>query len=65
MSALIAGSDPNCLFCRIVAGQIPARLVYQDDDIYAFHAILEALDRTPQVTPKVFQLLGAKHHHHN
>ncbi|MCX7225129.1 MAG: HIT domain-containing protein, partial [Burkholderiales bacterium] len=39
MSALIAGSDPNCLFCRIVAGQIPSRLVYQDDDIYAFHDI--------------------------
>jgi histidine triad (HIT) family protein len=39
MSALIAASDPNCLFCRIVAGQIPSRLVYQDDDMYAFHDI--------------------------
>jgi histidine triad (HIT) family protein len=39
MSTSIAASDPNCLFCRIVAGQIPSRLVYQDDEIYAFHDI--------------------------
>jgi histidine triad (HIT) family protein len=31
--------DPNCLFCKIVAGQIPSRKVYEDDDLYAFHDI--------------------------
>jgi histidine triad (HIT) family protein len=28
--------DPNCLFCRIVAGEIPARLLFEDDDLIAF-----------------------------
>ena len=31
--------DPNCLFCKIVAKQIPSRTVYEDDDFYAFHDI--------------------------
>ena len=28
--------DENCLFCKIVAGQIPSTLVYQDQEIVAF-----------------------------
>ena len=32
-------SDPNCLFCKIVAGEIPAKKVYEDDDVLAFHDI--------------------------
>ena len=32
-------SDPDCLFCKIVAGKIPSKLVYQDEDVYAFHDI--------------------------
>lgn len=32
-------SDPNCLFCRIVAGQIPAKKVYEDEHLLAFHDI--------------------------
>jgi histidine triad (HIT) family protein len=31
--------DPDCLFCKIVQGQIPSRKVYEDDDILAFHDI--------------------------
>ncbi len=31
--------DPNCLFCKIVAGQIPSRKVFEDDDLFAFHDI--------------------------
>ena len=27
----------RCLFCRIVRGEAPARIVYQDEDITAFH----------------------------
>lgn len=30
---------PDCLFCRIASGEIPARKVYEDDDILAFHDI--------------------------
>jgi histidine triad (HIT) family protein len=29
----------DCLFCKIVAGQIPASIVYQDDHVVAFKDI--------------------------
>ena len=29
----------DCLFCRIVAGELPAKVLYQDDDVMAFHDI--------------------------
>ena len=29
----------SCLFCRIAAGEIPARIAYQDDSVIAFHDI--------------------------
>jgi len=32
-------SDPSCLFCKIVAGEIPAKKVYEDEDVLAFHDI--------------------------
>jgi len=32
-------TDPNCIFCKIVAGQIPSRKVYEDDELLAFHDI--------------------------
>jgi histidine triad (HIT) family protein len=31
--------DPNCTFCKIVAGEIPSRKVYEDEELYAFHDI--------------------------
>jgi histidine triad (HIT) family protein len=31
--------DPDCLFCRIVAGEIPSDRVYEDDDVIAFRDI--------------------------
>ena len=32
-------ADPHCIFCRIIAGQIPSNKVYEDDDIFVFHDI--------------------------
>jgi histidine triad (HIT) family protein len=32
-------ADPNCIFCKIVAGQIPAKKAYEDDELLAFHDI--------------------------
>jgi histidine triad (HIT) family protein len=29
----------DCLFCKIAAKQIPSRVVYEDDDIFAFEDI--------------------------
>ncbi len=39
MSALIHEFDANCLFCKIVAGQIPSKVVYQDNELFVFHDI--------------------------
>lgn len=32
-------ADPNCIFCKIVAGQIPSRKVQEDDELLVFHDI--------------------------
>jgi len=32
-------SEAQCLFCRIVRGEIPAQKVYEDEDVLAFHDI--------------------------
>jgi len=29
----------DCIFCKIVRGEIPCKKVYEDDDIFAFHDI--------------------------
>lgn len=31
--------QPDCVFCKIVAGQIPSRKAYEDDELLAFHDI--------------------------
>jgi histidine triad (HIT) family protein len=32
-------SDPNCIFCKIVAGQIPSKKAFEDEHLLAFHDI--------------------------
>ena len=32
-------TDPNCIFCKIVAGQIPSKKVHEDEDMLVFHDI--------------------------
>ncbi|HPP84000.1 MAG TPA: histidine triad nucleotide-binding protein [Rubrivivax sp.] len=32
-------ADPHCVFCKIVAGQIPSRKAYEDAELLAFHDI--------------------------
>lgn len=29
----------DCIFCKIAAGEIPSKRVYEDDDLIAFHDI--------------------------
>ena len=29
----------SCIFCKIAAGTIPAKLIYQDEQVIAFHDI--------------------------
>jgi len=44
----------DCLFCKIVAGDIPADKLYEDDDLIAFW------DISPQA-PKHFLVIPKKH----
>lgn len=32
-------SDPNCVFCKIVEGQIPSKKAFEDEHLLAFHDI--------------------------
>lgn len=43
----------NCIFCKIVARQIPAAIVYEDDDVLAFKDINPAAPVHLLVIPKV------------
>ena len=31
--------DPSCIFCKIVRGEIPAKKIYDDAEVMAFHDI--------------------------
>ena len=44
----------NCLFCKIVRGEIPANKLYEDDDVLAFR------DIAPQA-PVHFLVIPKKH----
>lgn len=41
-----------CLFCEIVAGRIPARVVYQDEQVIAFHDITPQAPSHTLIIPK-------------
>jgi histidine triad (HIT) family protein len=32
-------TDPDCVFCKIIAGQIPSKKAYEDEHVLAFHDI--------------------------
>ena len=42
----------DCLFCKIVCGEIASRKVYEDEDIFAFHDIRPAAPVHFLVVPK-------------
>ena len=42
----------DCLFCKIVRGEIPARKVYEDDEVLAFHDINPARPVHLLIIPK-------------
>ena len=46
-------SDPSCIFCKIVAGQIPAKKAYEDEHLLAFHDINPWAPVHILVVPKV------------
>jgi histidine triad (HIT) family protein len=42
----------DCIFCKIAAGEIPCRKVYEDDDVLAFHDIHPAAPVHFMLIPK-------------
>lgn len=42
----------NCIFCKIVAGEIPAKKVHEDEEFLAFHDIRPAAPVHLLVIPK-------------
>ena len=42
----------NCLFCKIIAGEIPSACVYQDEKTYAFRDIAPQAPAHILVVPK-------------
>lgn len=45
--------DPNCIFCKIVRGEIPSRKAYEDDLVLAFHDIQPVAPVHVLIVPKV------------
>jgi histidine triad (HIT) family protein len=44
--------DPNCIFCKIVLGDIPSRKAYEDEEVLAFHDIHPIVPVHVLVIPK-------------
>jgi histidine triad (HIT) family protein len=42
----------DCIFCKIAAGEIPCRKVYEDSDLIAFHDINPAAPVHFMIVPK-------------
>jgi histidine triad (HIT) family protein len=62
------GSDPDCIFCKIIAGDIPSERVYEDDRVIAFldigpiargHALVIPREHHPDLLSTPPALLGA------
>jgi histidine triad (HIT) family protein len=45
--------EPDCLFCKITAGKIPSKRVYEDDELFAFHDIHPSAPVHFLVVPKL------------
>lgn len=43
----------DCLFCKIVKGEVPSKKVYEDDDMLAFHDIKPHAPVHLLIIPKV------------
>lgn len=48
---MTSASDPDCLFCKIVGGQIPANTVLQTDQVTAFRDINPQLPTHVLIVP--------------
>lgn len=47
--------DPDCIFCKIIKGEIPSAKVYEDDNVYAFLDLGQVTKGHTLVIPKEHQ----------
>lgn len=45
-------SENNCIFCKIVSGEVPSTKVYEDDSAYAFYDINPQAPTHVLIVPK-------------
>lgn len=59
-------NDPQCLFCRIVRGEIASKRVYEDEEVFAFHDIRPVAPVHFLIVPKahIANLADADMRHH-
>jgi diadenosine tetraphosphate (Ap4A) HIT family hydrolase len=43
----------NCIFCKIIKGEIPSKKIYEDDDVFAFHDVHPAAPVHFMLIPKL------------
>ncbi|HOW48342.1 MAG TPA: histidine triad nucleotide-binding protein [Rubrivivax sp.] len=59
-------ADPDCIFCKIAAGRIPAKKAYEDDELLVFHDIHPWAPVHVLVIPKQhiesLDAVGPEHH---
>ena len=42
----------SCLFCRIISGEVPAKVAYHDDEVFAFHDVAPQAPTHVLVVPR-------------
>jgi histidine triad (HIT) family protein len=50
--AVSRAAEPSCLFCRIVRKEIPAKIVFEDERVLAFHDVAPKAPTHVIVIPK-------------
>lgn len=67
MTEMMVAGDKDCVFCKIIAGDIPSHKVYEDADLIAFHDIRPAAPIHLLIVPKlhIHNLFDCKPEHAN
>lgn len=47
--------ESDCIFCKIIRGEIPSAKVYEDEDVYAFLDLSQVTKGHTLIIPKVHQ----------
>jgi len=56
----------SCVFCKIIAGELPAKKIFEDDNLLAFHDVQPAAETHALVIPKIhIESLSSLHREHH